>query len=299
MNLSKRLNAVANLVTPGNRLADVGTDHGYIPIELIKAGRIPWAAALDINKGPLQRAAEHIRREGLEKQIETRLSDGLAKVRVQEADSVVIAGMGGGLTIQILERGEEILPSLKELILQPQSEIEKVRRWLENHDFSIQEEDMVLEDGKFYPMMRAVHGSMRLSGEIDAKYGPVLLHNKNSCLLEFLRWEAGIKEQVKERLQQSGGDSAAQRMLEVEQALRWNQEAQLEFEKNKGCGQKMKNYVLYAAESDRAICNLGLFDCQEDALEYARENRDGVTKEDYIVQEEWRAHFQREKENRF
>ena len=94
MELSKRLMAVACLVTPGNRLADVGTDHGYIPIYLIKENRIPHAIAMDVNRGPLLRAQEHIRMEGLEERIETRLSDGMKMLLPTEADTVVIAGMG-------------------------------------------------------------------------------------------------------------------------------------------------------------------------------------------------------------
>ena len=147
MELSKRLTAVAALVTPGSRLADVGTDHGYIPIWLVKNGRIPCAVAMDVNKGPLLRAEENIREEGLEEKIETRLSDGLKKLCPGEADAAVIAGMGGALTIYILEAASRVLPGMKELILQPQSEIAKVRRWLEDQGWQIAEEDMVEEDG--------------------------------------------------------------------------------------------------------------------------------------------------------
>ena len=102
MELSKRLKAVAELVTPGMRLADVGTDHGYIPIYLTEAGVIPSAIAMDINKGPLERAKEHIREHGLEGKIQTRLSDGLKNLQMNEADCMIAAGMGGGLVIRIL-----------------------------------------------------------------------------------------------------------------------------------------------------------------------------------------------------
>ena len=148
MELSQRLYAVARLVTPGNRLADVGTDHGYIPIYLIKEKKIPHGIAMDINKGPLERAKEHIQAEGLQEQIETRLSDGLEKLKPGEADTAVIAGMGGALTIRILDKDRETVSSLKELILQPQSELFAVRRFLAQKGFRIEEEDLVLEEGK-------------------------------------------------------------------------------------------------------------------------------------------------------
>ena len=88
MELSRRLYAVAGLVTPGNRLADVGTDHGYIPIYLMEQGLIPHGIAMDVNAGPLERAREHIREHGLEEKIETRLSDGLREIEAGEADTV-------------------------------------------------------------------------------------------------------------------------------------------------------------------------------------------------------------------
>ena len=225
MELSMRLNAVACLVTPGNRLADVGTDHGYIPIYLVKENKIPHGIAMDVNRGPLQRAKEHIREEQLENRIETRLSDGVEALSPGEVDSVVIAGMGGALTIRILENGEDVLEQLKELILQPQSEIGKVRRWLGDHGFRIIEEDMVLEDGKYYPMMKAVHGSMNLRREIDAMYGPVLLEKKHPCLGQYLKWERQVKKKVMVQLENAIGDGAEKRKREVKQALELNRQA--------------------------------------------------------------------------
>lgn len=225
MELSKRLYAVAALVTPGNRLADVGTDHGYIPIFLTEEGKISHGVAMDVNRGPLMRAMEHIRENGMEDRIETRLSDGLKELEPGEVDTAVIAGMGGALTIRILEEGWNVAESLKELVLQPQSEIARVRRWLEAHSLKITEEDMVLEDGKYYPMMRVVHGQMCLPREIDARYGPILLQKKHPCLREYLCWERQIKENVLKQLENAAGENAAARRTEVEWALEQNGKA--------------------------------------------------------------------------
>ena len=153
--LSKRMSALASLVTEGSRLADIGTDHGYIPIALVQKGRIPSALAMDVGKGPLSRAREHIHSQGLDTYIETRLSDGLTELHEGEADTVLIAGMGGMLMKRILEGGGHCLSSVGELILQPQSEIHLVRKFLAEHGYQITDEDIVLEDGKYYPMMRA------------------------------------------------------------------------------------------------------------------------------------------------
>ena len=121
--LSERLATAASLVSEGNKLADVGTDHGYVPICLVLEKKIPGAVAMDINRGPLVRAREHIRQYGLETYIQTRLSDGVAALAPGEADSILAAGMGGGLVMHILSEGQEVCRKAKELILQPQSEL--------------------------------------------------------------------------------------------------------------------------------------------------------------------------------
>ena len=104
---------------------------------------------MDINRGPLLRAQENIRRHRLEEKIKTRLSDGVAELRPGEADSVVIAGMGGSLMVKILKEGKEVLETVKELVLQPQSDICNVRRFLQENGYRIDTERSVLEDGKF------------------------------------------------------------------------------------------------------------------------------------------------------
>ena len=149
MQLSQRLSSVASMVTAGNCLADVGTDHGYVPIYLYERNVIPCAIAMDVNKGPLERAALHIAESGMKNVIETRLSDGLTALKAGEADSIVIAGMGGPLMIRILSAYPEVTASAKELILQPQSEIAEVRIWLYEQGYEIVEEHMVFEEGKY------------------------------------------------------------------------------------------------------------------------------------------------------
>lgn len=219
MQLSKRLLAVSEMVTSNSRLADIGTDHGYIPIYLIENKRIPRAIAMDVNKGPLNRAKENIELHGLGEYIETRLSDGAAALHSGEADAVVIAGMGGGLVIKILTEGSEVLESVKELILQPQSELAFVRRHLQDNHYAVIEENMVLDDGKYYPMMKVIHGKMDYEREIDFKYGKLLLEQKNECLKSFLDKEERTYEKVLETLTGNDGEHAKQRIAEVEHEL--------------------------------------------------------------------------------
>ena len=165
MNISKRLSRLAAMVTEGSRLADVGTDHGYVPLCLYRQGRIPSAIAMDINEGPLERARAHIREAGLEHYIETRLSDGLHALRAGEADTVLIAGMGGGLTERILTDGKGVLETVRELVLQPQSEIWRVRRFLCENGWRIVCEDIVVDEGKYYPSSGQSRGRRSLTGQ--------------------------------------------------------------------------------------------------------------------------------------
>ena len=147
MQLSLRLSAIADLVTEGNRLVDVGCDHGYLPVYLIQQKKIPSAIAMDVRKGPLSRAQEHIRQYGLEEYIQTRLSDGLEGLKAGEGDTLVIAGMGGPLMERILTDGRSVRNSFSELILQPQSDIPHFRRFIQSEGWEITEEKMVEEDG--------------------------------------------------------------------------------------------------------------------------------------------------------
>lgn len=223
MQISKRLEAVADMVTSGCRLVDVGTDHGYIPIFLMKAGRIPSAIAGDVNRGPLQKAVEHIREYALEDRIETRLSDGLQAMQPGEADSIIIAGMGGPLTVRILKEGKLVADAAKELILQPQSDIRQVRKYLEEEKWQIVREEMVMEDGKYYPMMQAVpaaaHVTLQKMSDQQLRYGPLLIERRHPVLKEFLLRERSLNERILKALAGQSKEGSQERRREVIQEL--------------------------------------------------------------------------------
>ena len=219
MELSKRLQAVADLVSEGLVVADVGTDHGYIPIYLIETKKSPKAFAMDVNKGPLLRAKEHIAEHGLETRIETRLSDGVRALQKGECDCVVVAGMGGALTIKIMEEGKDIFRNLKEFVLQPQSELQKVRAYLCENAYFIAEENMVLDDGKFYPMFRVINGQSEEYHAIELCYGKLLLEQKNAVLKNFLEKEKAVKELILSNLEQSFGEHIETRRKEIQEEL--------------------------------------------------------------------------------
>lgn len=212
--LSKRLEAVAAFVTEGNRVADVGTDHGYVPIYLVQTGKVPHAIAMDINKGPLLHADANIKKFGLEKSIETRLSNGLRAYNLDEADSVIIAGMGGGLIIDILSESLDKLGGL-ELILSPQSEIELVRRFLCDNNFVIVKETMLVDEGKYYTIMKAAEGECCYASVEEYRYGRLLLEERNPVLHTFLARELEKKTEIELLVRSSGGDASARRLKEI------------------------------------------------------------------------------------
>lgn len=251
MQLSKRLQTVADTVTKGNSVADIGCDHAYIAIYLIEEAIAPKVIAMDINKGPLQRAEENIRAKRYEKNIETRLSDGLEKLNKSEVDTILMAGIGGALMIRILEDGDEVLLGSKELVLSPQSEINQVRKYLHKKNFAIVEEKMLLDEGKYYVVMKAAKIVFRdeihnqevqkvenlkeeyqknefqkeeylvneYQKEVFYQYGKLLLERKEPVLWDFLKREEKLNLEIIDKLKESPSQRSDVRMAEIEDSL--------------------------------------------------------------------------------
>lgn len=207
--LSKRLKLVASFVEPGALVADVGTDHGYVPIWLVQEGVAAGGIAMDVNQGPLERAKAHIAACGLSGRIQVRLGDGLSALSGEEADTVIIAGMGGPLIVRILTEGLETARRMKRLILSPQSEIWSVRAFLERNGFVIEDEAMTEEDGKYYTVICARSaggyigdGTFCVSERkrLEWKYGKCLLERKDPVLKVFLEQERQKYRKVRDRL---------------------------------------------------------------------------------------------------
>ncbi|RGZ00632.1 class I SAM-dependent methyltransferase [Clostridium sp. AM58-1XD] len=238
MNLSYRLKTVASFVPEGSIVADIGTDHGYIPIYLAEQGKITHAVAMDVRTGPLERAEEHIRSHGLKNVIETRLSDGLRELRPGEADTAVIAGMGGELMIRILSEGRHMWPTVKRWILSPQSDLHKVRIYLRENGFPIEKETMILDEGKYYTVMAAGRRAEALRNCTGEKtiydfYGKCLIQDRNQVLSGYLEWERGQKEKLLEELQSGGAqmtERAVLRIRSLEEELKRIKEAQDEMQ---------------------------------------------------------------------
>lgn len=220
--LSKRLQAVADLVTVRECVADIGTDHAYIPIYLTEHKKVKKAFAMDVNEGPLIRAEEHVREAGLKEQIKMRRSNGLEKLSPGEVEAVIIAGMGGGLVMRILTEGQAVVETLQECILQPQSEIAKVREFLLQNGYQIVQEEMVLDEGKYYPMMRVVpskESEREKWDETQLRYGKLLLEMRHPILEQYLKREEQLKAEILEKLDHQRGEHITKRQAELKEEL--------------------------------------------------------------------------------
>ena len=224
--LSERLQAVADMITPGLRVSDVGCDHGYLSIYLMQNKIAKSVIASDVRTGPLSKAAENINTYEMADVIDLRLSDGLSMVDPGEVDAVVMAGMGGNLMMDILKNGADVVGEAQELILQPQSEQPGLRHYLADNGWLIISETMIFEDYKYYPMLKAVKGEMKWDKEIDFIYGKVLLHEQNPVLHQFLLQERDYYVNLYNDLCcEQPTERVLQRLRDVETSLKYNNEA--------------------------------------------------------------------------
>lgn len=230
--LSARMKALTALVTPGRIVCDIGCDHGFVSIYLVQQGIAEKVYAMDVRSGPLAQAQAHIETYGLQQSIVTRRSDGLQNLALGEAECMICAGMGGPLMIKILQEGREKTLAMKELILQPQSEIRQFRRYLRLNGYHIIEEDMIYEDGKYYPMMKVLPmqtkedtgaHSTESEGELEEKvfdsFGQYLLKHRHPVLKQYLEHFKGVTETLIEKLTAQGGESACARLPELKEQM--------------------------------------------------------------------------------
>ncbi len=185
--VSKRMKKIADMVS-AKRVADIGCDHGFVSIYLIKEKDVDHVFAMDINDGPLKRAYEHVNEYGLTNRIEVIKSDGAKAIKPGEADGAVIAGMGGRLTERIILDSIDVFQKMDEMILSPQSEIDHVRRFLIQNGFDILDEEMVLDESKFYVIIKCSYDASlkRQIDDVQALYGPVLIEKKHPVLIDYL-----------------------------------------------------------------------------------------------------------------
>ena len=190
--ISKRLELVASFVPQGAILLDVGSDHAYLPIELVERGQVKSAIAGEVVEGPYQSAVKNVEVHGLKEKIQVRLANGLAAFEESDQVSVItIAGMGGRLIARILEEGLDKLVNVERLILQPNNREDDLRIWLQENSFQIVAESILEEAGKFYEILVVEVGQMNLSAS-DVRFGPFLSKEVSPVFVQ--KWQ---KEAVK------------------------------------------------------------------------------------------------------
>ena len=222
--LPLRLQTVYRLVPPEKPMVDIGTDHAFLPIELVRSGRVPSALAFDVRKGPLKIAGEHIRSVGLSDRIQTRLSDGFAALNAGEAETAVIAGMGGGTIRGILERKDPREVGIRTLILGPQSEEEALRFYLQAQGYLVYEERYVEEEGKIYGILAVRAGKEPALSETEARFGRVALNRRDPVLRESLEKKERIYREILAKLPEN--EAGTERRKELEEELSYVKEAQ-------------------------------------------------------------------------
>ena len=192
--ISKRLELVASFVPQGAILLDVGSDHAYLPIELVERGQIESAIAGEVVEGPYQSAVKNVESHGLKEKIQVRLANGLAAFEEEDQVTVItIAGMGGRLIATILQEGLGKLANVERLILQPNNREDDLRIWLQDHDFQIVAESILEEAGKFYEILVVEAGQMKLSAS-DVRFGPFLSKEVSPIFVQKWQKEAAKLE---------------------------------------------------------------------------------------------------------
>lgn len=196
--ISKRLLCCASMVQPGSRVADIGTDHGYLGIYLLQSGAARHVIACDLRKDPLENARRNAKLFGVDGEMEFRLSDGLEKILPDEVDTVVMAGMGGDLIQKILSQCPWRKREGLQFILQPQSAGNVLRRWLCEDGFEIQREEPV-QDGHFlYTVMELRQGEPSPLTPGTEYASPALLASKSPLVGTYLaRVENALQETVR------------------------------------------------------------------------------------------------------
>lgn len=226
--LDPRLEKIANLVKINSRVADIGTDHGYIAIYLIQTNISPFVIAGDVNLKPLETARKNIQAMGLESRIETRLGSGLTILRPHEVDTIIIAGMGGVLISQILEQSPEVVDATKELILQPMQAQEDLRRYLVGQGYRITKDVLIKEDHRIYEIICAEEGKQQVSSDIQFEIGFHIEENPRELAIEFIEGKINVVnniiedikdikvEPIREKLRQ-----CTEKLIHLQEVLSW------------------------------------------------------------------------------
>ena len=209
MKLTDRLLKISSLVDEWKKVADIGTDHGYIPVYLLKNNKIDYAILADVNKGPLENAKKEVRHNKLDDKVDLRLGSGLEVLNQNEVDEVIIAGMGGMLISELLEAKKSVSQTVDKLILQPMQAQNELRKYLYNNGYEILNEVLVKEDFRIYEIIVAKYTgkNTEVSDDIYYEVGNKLIENNDKLLNEFINKKINSYEGIISKLEGKNGGS--------------------------------------------------------------------------------------------
>lgn len=221
MKLTDRLLKIASLVTKGKKVADIGTDHGYIPVYLLNKGHVDYAVLADVNKGPLENARKEVRHNNLIDKVDLRLGSGIEVLEVNEVDEVIIAGMGGILIGELLEAKKQVAQSVDKLILQPMQAQNELRKYLLNNGYEILDEVLVKEDFRIYEIIVAKYTgkNTEVEDEIYYEVGSKLIKNTDPLLSEFIDKKIFMYNSILSKIEGKSGDGISKKIKDSKIAI--------------------------------------------------------------------------------
>lgn len=220
MKLSSRLQCIADRIDKNTYIADIGTDHAYIPIYLIRRGICSRVIGTDVRTGPLNRAERNVRLYGLQDRIELRKGYGLSPVAYGEIDCAVMAGMGGFLLCDILEKEKEKAQKIEKFIIQPVQAPEAIREYLYINDYRIYDEVLVKEKGKIYQIMTVGHGTEYIDDSLYFEIGKKLIDRKDPLLTELIEGKIDELTKVIHKIGNEDTENALNRLEECKYSIK-------------------------------------------------------------------------------
>jgi tRNA (adenine22-N1)-methyltransferase len=221
LKLTDRLLKIASLVTKGKRVADIGTDHGYIPVYLLNKCCIDFAILADVNKGPLENARGEVINNNLLKKVDLRLGSGIEVLEKNEVDEVIIAGMGGILISELLEAKTEVAHSVEKLILQPMQAQRELRKYLLNNGYEIIDEVLAKEDFRIYEIIIAKYTGKNtlVESEVFYEVGKKLIENKDILLNEFIDKKIFMYNSILSKIEGKSGEGIVKKIEDSKFAI--------------------------------------------------------------------------------
>lgn len=225
MILSPRLQIIADSIHDFETVADIGSDHAFLPIYLVQNELVKKAVATDINKGPTEISRDRIKAHGVEAKVSVRQGNGLSVIKPGEAEVVVIAGMGGILISDILDKNPKVAKSAKLLILQPMRDSDKVRKWILEHGFDIIDEELVKDNGKIYEVIWSGQGGKTENTRDLLLIGDKVIKKKHPLLAEFINGKIRELEKVIASIEDIDSENCRMRAAECREVLSYYREA--------------------------------------------------------------------------